>query len=349
MQDLYQALNMFKSGVKELQTSRVIQGANEQVQAIRMSEASEAEKRQALTGLSQSLVAQMGALGAPVSDIQQQAGNIAPKQFANSNAMMAEAVQSGSAPLAQQADQLQDFEFAPKKQLAMMKAAHAQDPLRQAQFSALQDERFMKHAEALDKALDTQTTRFGNIANLQKTNNTIADARSLLEGDITNLNLAEVAKTMDRILSGSAPTIAGTQEVSPHTLEQWRAKSMEYLRSKPEKVNLPEFKAFYKKTLDRIEQINRGIIRGAQKQKLESATALAKSNPEGFATYAESRGFKADIDRKTGKVKLSEIDQTGTQQQQQAPKMETVMVRDKTTGQMIKAMRGPDGKLYKAE
>ncbi len=348
MDDLFQALNMFKSGVKDLQTSRVIQGANEQVQQIRSSEADEAQKRQALTSLSQNLVAQMGALGAPVSDIQQQAANVGPKQFANSNAMNAEAVLTGNKALGSEAAKQQSFENNKAFTLAQMKLAARLDPVQNAKASALQDERFAKHLTGLDKSIDTQTTRFGNIANLQKTNNTIADARSLLEGDITNLNLAEVAKTMDRILSGSAPTIAGTQEVAPHTLEQWRAKTKEYITSKPEKVNLPEFKEFYKKTLNRIEQINNGIIKGAQKSKLASATSIAKLNPDGFKIYAESRGFKADVDSKTGKISLSDIEQAAQQAPAQPP-MQTVMVRDKSTGQMIKAMRGPDGKLYKAE
>lgn len=344
--DLFSALKMFKSGVQELQTSRVIQSANEQVQSIKASEASEAEKRNALTALSHQMVGQLGSLGAPVADIAQQAGNIMPQAFANANAMNAEALLSGNKGLADSAVKQQSFENNKAFTLAAMKAQAGNDPYRLMKFHADQSERMTKHLEGLDKRVDTQTTRFGNISQLQKTNNTIADARSLLEGDIYNLNIAEVAKTMDRILSGSAPTISGTQEVAPHTLEQWRKKTMEYITSKPQKVNIPEFVDFYKKTLNRIEGINKGIIRNSQKQVLESATSIAKMDPEAFKTYAASRGWDVSYD-KGGKIKLKDMD--AEQAAAPPPPPQIQVMRDKATGKMVKVMLGPDGKMYKAE
>ena len=346
MDDLYQALNMFKAGVKDLNVARVISGANEQVQAIRASEADEAAKRQALTQLSQQLVGQMGAIGAPAADIAQQAGNIMPKSYANANAMNEDALMTGNAELGTLAQKQQDFENNKAFTLAKMKAEAKSDPLRAMQFQALQDERFRNHLSTLDKAIDTQTTRFGNIARLQDTNNTIKDARSLLEGDIYNLNVAEVAKTMDRILTRAAPTISGTQEVAPHTLKQWMAKNKEYLTSSPQKVNIPEFVDFYRKTLDRIEKINGGIIKDAQRQKIASATSLARMNPEQFKTWASSRGFDVSVDEKTGKLNVKDVEQAAPTGQSQTAAPEVVMVRDKRSGQMIKAQRGPDGKLY---
>jgi hypothetical protein len=86
MTELMQALNMFKEGVKDLQTARVIQGANDQVMQIKANETDEAKQRAALTQVSNQLVGQLGALGAPATTIQAQMQAIAPPSYASPQA-----------------------------------------------------------------------------------------------------------------------------------------------------------------------------------------------------------------------------------------------------------------------
>lgn len=81
--DLESALKMFVTGAKELQTSRVLNQANEAVAQVRSSEADEAQKRQQLSAIAQDMVFRMQATGAPVSQIELAAKNAGPQQFAN--------------------------------------------------------------------------------------------------------------------------------------------------------------------------------------------------------------------------------------------------------------------------
>jgi ribosomal protein L29 len=352
MDDLFQALNMFKSGVKDLQTSRVIQGANEQVQQIRASEASEADKRNQLTQLSQQLVGQLGAVGAPVSDIAQQAGNVAPKQYANANQMNEDALLNNKPELAQQAQTQQGFENNKAFTLAMIKAQAHADPLRQMQFEALQDERLQKHIEGLDKRVDTQTGRFGNINKLQGVNNMIAEAKTLINsGTVTRQSMQELARKFDSILSQGAATVSGTEHLAPDTLAQRTAAIKELVTNKPQNIkdDLQGFLNYYGHAFDRIKDVNDGIIKEGQKQVIAPVMRqIARSGPKGAAAvkgYIQDKlGVDSDIDPKTGKISFKEP----ASAQAPAP-MQTVMVRDKNTGQMIKALRDANGNLFKAE
>lgn len=100
--ELFTALKMFKAGVQEYSLSRALAGANQQVQEIKGAQMKEEEKRNALQSLSNQLVMQMGAIGAPVSQIQAMAGAIAPKQFANADQVMLEGRLTGSNYLMEQ-------------------------------------------------------------------------------------------------------------------------------------------------------------------------------------------------------------------------------------------------------
>jgi hypothetical protein len=147
MDDLYKALTMFKDGVKELQTSRVIAGANEEVQRIKASEQDEQKKRAALTDVSNQLVSRLAGSGVPASTIQQVASQFAPKTYASADQMIAEGFALGddsliekgkSAALASRGDELaylrsqqehqlklKDQELAAQKELFNRKLAAA--------------------------------------------------------------------------------------------------------------------------------------------------------------------------------------------------------------------------------
>jgi hypothetical protein len=83
MQDLFQAMQMFKQGVQELQTSRVISGANEAVQQIKSSEMDEQQQRAELSSLANQMTMNLAQLGTPATTIQQIAGAIGPRRFSN--------------------------------------------------------------------------------------------------------------------------------------------------------------------------------------------------------------------------------------------------------------------------
>lgn len=352
MDDLFQALNMFKQGVNELQTARVIQGANQQVQSIRASEASEADKRNQLTAISHQLVGQLGALGAPVSDIAQQAANVAPTQFADANHMYEQGVLTGNKELQDMAKKQQKFQFDLEEKKALLAAKL--DPMLQMKKMMLEQQNYKdisSQLEKVDKRVDTQTSRFGNIAKLQGVNNQIQDARTLINsGQVTRQSLRELAVKWDSMLSQGASTISGADHLEPNIRAQMRAKVQEFLTNKPVNIakDVQEFTDFYSHAFDRLEEVNKGIITDAQKKIIQPVLQPMAKHSEGGAQAVEDYvknklGLEGvSVDRKTGKINFG-------QAAGQPPQMKAVMVRDKNTGQMIKALQGPDGRLYSAE
>lgn len=99
--ELFQALNMFKSGVQDLNTQRVIAQANEAVAQVKASVTNEQEQRSQLQNISNQLVATMAGMGVPATTMAAAAQAIGPKQFANGDAMLTEAALTGSSYLRQ--------------------------------------------------------------------------------------------------------------------------------------------------------------------------------------------------------------------------------------------------------
>lgn len=95
-QELFQALSMFKDGVKELQFANALRGANQQVQEIKGSALKEEEQRAALSQVANSLTMQMAAGGIPATTIQQVAGAVGPRRFTSPGEMAMEGVLSNN-------------------------------------------------------------------------------------------------------------------------------------------------------------------------------------------------------------------------------------------------------------
>lgn len=355
--DLATALNMFKSGMQDFTFSRAVMNADNQVQQIKSSDMNDQQQRAQLQQLSNSLVAKMAATGAPATTIQAVAGAIGPKQYANANSMNLDSLLTGNETLGSEARKQQAFEQDPEFQIQKLqaKAAAAQNaPLRAMQFQAMQDERFTKHIEGLDKRVDVQTARFGNVAKLQGVNNQIQDALTLFDHpeNINAQQITEVARKFDGILSQGASTVTGTKELEPHTLNQMLAKSKEFVTSKPQAVNMQDFINFYRESFQRIKQVNDGIILGAQKNVIQSVgSPIAKQNPEMFKLYVQKKlGEDVDVNPKTGEINWKGPLNTNNSPAATNPStgMTPVMVRDKVSGKRIKALQGPDGSLYPA-
>jgi hypothetical protein len=104
-QELFQAFNMFKQSVQEFGTARAIYSANDQVNAIKASDADEAEKRSQLQGIANNMVAQLAAVGTPASTIQQVASAFGPKHYSNPSEAAMDGALSGNQGLVDAAAQ----------------------------------------------------------------------------------------------------------------------------------------------------------------------------------------------------------------------------------------------------
>lgn len=80
MDDLLRALDSFNSGLQSLQTSRVINNANEMVAQIRQSDLDAKEKRNQLNALAQDLTFKLVGLGGSVQGAQQLASTFMPSE-----------------------------------------------------------------------------------------------------------------------------------------------------------------------------------------------------------------------------------------------------------------------------
>jgi len=139
LKGLFEALDDFKKNVGEFQQGRVIDLANEQVDAIRSSAESESKKRVALQDIANNLVSQLAANGTPATTIQAVTKAMAPQQFSSPE----DAALEGS---------LQGNQDLVDKAVAADRAIR--DPREQAQFK-----RDMIRAGAQEKALDARTKK----------------------------------------------------------------------------------------------------------------------------------------------------------------------------------------------
>lgn len=356
--DLQTALQMFTSGAHDLAFSRALNQANDTVQQVKASEASDSDKRAQLQQVANGLTMQMTAFGAPAASISQLTGSIAPS-YTNANDMNLHGLMTGDSGLQDIAEKQQEFEEDPKTQIALIKANNSSDPVKKQQAESLLDNRFTNQISNMSKTLDTQTSRFGNISKLQGVNNQIQDVSTLLDHpeQITRQNIGEVSRKLDSILSGGSATVSGTEHITPDTLKQWGAKSAEFVTSKPQAINIPEFVDFYKNTLSRIKDVNNGIITGAQKNIVSAnAPVLYKqfgSDPDrrsaidNFLSTKVGEGVTQDPTTK--KIVYDGVKNNGSPMTS-TPQLQPVMVRDKKSGSMIKALKDPTtGQLYSAD
>lgn len=109
--DLFTALQMFQSGVKDLFAQRTIAQANDAVQQVKAQEGDQFKQRAALQGIANQLTLSLAGQGANPQQIAMAAGAIAPKQFATSDQAILEGTMTGDKTLVDrgiQADQAQN-------------------------------------------------------------------------------------------------------------------------------------------------------------------------------------------------------------------------------------------------
>jgi hypothetical protein len=370
--DLFNALNMLQSGAKTLFTQRAISSANDQVQQIKSSELDQTKQRAALQGVANQITTHLASLGTPATTIQEVAGALGPKQYATANAMNMDAQLTGNKQLGAMADAQQNFEEDPLNQRLesqerwKMKSQNA-DPLKQLQFQALQDNRWQKMQDGLDRRMDGQTSSRGNLAAMQKINNRITNDMTLLDGDMNPQKMAELAKGFDSIISGGAATVAGSEHLLSQDGKYKLAALQQKIESKPVTMDVPEWKQYYRESLQRIQDVNNDILTGAKKDVIMGATGAAKFNPDGYETYAASKGHDVSVDRKSGKITYngrigdsaggsatskapatSGADLVAAAAKLNAPKLIPVTVSK--DGKLMQVMKDPaTGKLYAPE
>ncbi len=260
MDDLFAAMKMFKEGVNEYQLKNAIEGANQRVQEAKANLSNEAEQRTALQGISNELVTQMSALGAPAATIQQVSGAVGPKQFADANAMHREALQAGNTGLRELAVEQQEFETNPKMLLAQAKAVRAADPLAQMRFEEGVDKyntsAMRKFTEEVDNTHAVRSA-FGRTgqgiqrANALQTLVGKAGESVAAANKIPPQMVYEMALGLASMVKGGTATDQDAEHFAVKSVGMDKAKAKQYLTNGVQGADAGEFIQMYLKTVKR--------------------------------------------------------------------------------------------------
>lgn len=316
MDDLYKALQMFGDGVQQLQTSRAIGAANDQVQQIHASEASEQAKRAQLQQIANGLTAHLAQLGTPATTMQAVAGAIGPKQYANANDMNRDALLTGNSQLGQEAQKQQEFESNPKFELAKLKASHSalEDKFKEMQMQNLEEDRTNKMMKGVFEKANPNLQGRGPLGVLQKKINQMQEVQPLTQDpNLTLQQLNELPQVLNSALSaGGVGNVQGMQHLTPNTMNQNLARMKEMLTSNPQAVKLPEFQKMYADTIDRVNEIAQSQIGEGVKGALKAQSRVALRDPNAFTKGAAAlipNDPVVSVDKDKGVVFQSDLDQ----------------------------------------
>lgn len=308
MDDLYTALRMFQSGVKDLQTSRAIQSANEEVQAIKSSELDQFKQRAALTDLSQRLVGHLSAMGTPAANIEAAVGGIKPAVYSNANSMHAAAVQSGDQGLLERSGVQQDFENNKAFELQKMKSqaallaqqARNSDPFRQYKeeemLNAQADKKLTEYGKALDTSKATSRSALGTWASTEARGERLRAVLGTPDKwkNMTESELGLVEEGLIQMSKGGVGTKDELEAIRVKGLEVQKARAKALFTNTPQPVDFSGYAGLFNTVIQRegdiakekmldsvVNTINGNAHLGAHPRmsnqyKLTTASALAQ-------------------------------------------------------------------------
>lgn len=161
--------------------------------------------------------------------------------------------------------------------------------------------RFDDLGKKLTSELASSRTTFGIDA---KTLQGVENAKGLIDGTIdpnqlNDMQVYELAKVLDRILSQGAPTISGSSKLTPQTARGEVAKWTQYLTNKSQGAQAGSFVNVFNKTLDRESELAKNRIAQTQGKLLSTYADLKARNPDKWNSLLEQHNLPADVlDRK---------------------------------------------------
>lgn len=308
MQDLFQALQMFQQGVKDVAFSSALNQANEQVQQIKASITNEAEQRAALHQVSQDIVGRMTAMGATGAQLQAAQTAFGPRQFANSNAMAAEAVMGGDPALMGKAAELQAFEQNPAYKVALLQAKAATrgggDQMAQLKFEEMKqqfaDKEFAKFSKALDPTAEVRSS-FGRAAQTIQRANALETLVGKASFDLQAANklppnmVFELATGLASMVKGGVPAESDIAHFAPQTVGMKEAELKQFLSNELQGANAGAWVQLYSKTIQRERAEMQIEVEDTVLKRARGNIRLYDRDPETFKqTLADRLGVAAE-------------------------------------------------------
>lgn len=246
MEDLFKALQMFKTGVQDFQMQRSISQANEQVQQIRASDAAETKKRAELQAVANNLVPLLAQSGTPDTTIEsvKNAFTNNAGQFKTGMDIYRNAALTGNHELMsigldvqQQEEDLKLKQLEVMREIKMQQAAEAK-----AKEQSHQDEQgskdFVKFSDSINPEKQVRSA-MGRAAITKQQGEKIM---ALAGGDIspqglaklTNENLTEMAITTASMLKSGVPTGEEVKRFLKPTAVETASNIKQYLTANPQ-------------------------------------------------------------------------------------------------------------------
>lgn len=377
LDELFQAMNMFKQGVNELAASKGINQAHQQVQDLKAQQLDEVKERQGLSAIAQNLTMNLAAVGAPLGQMQAAVGAVAPPVIKSANDAYIQGMMAGpekGGALAELGKTAMIQENAPKERIANIEGQYkmkAAELTSERSAGRLED----KQQQALDKAFQEAGSRVNQFkgrggGELQKYQAKIASA-DRIDGLLNKRNnldpreTEELALSMQNLLSNSNVTSTEiVKQLVPNTGEGAFQKNVEYWTNKRKELNNQDFVDQMKKTVDREREVAGQQLKKGQYQSLAGMTDQLQRDPERWKNFLkQSRLSPEEYQMYQDTNSVLPYSQThGATIQGAVPPQKSpgglpsglpagsflTTVKDKN-GTVMQVYKTPDGKFFKAD
>ena len=171
------------------------------------------------------------------------------------------------------------------------------DLARQEKEEKVTNTRFDNLNKMLSAEIARKNTSFGQNADIVQR----ADAIQALVADTQNLNkltpnqVAEIAKSLDTMISRGSSTVSGVKTLMPSTIAGDKAKIQAYITNQLSGANQGQFVKQLLDTVGRERQTAVNNIKKTKKSLLGSSRDLAEKNPGKWADLMGAHGLPSDI------------------------------------------------------
>lgn len=242
--DLFKGLTEFNQGLGQLAAGNAIRNATSQVDALNQQNMADVQKRQSQQQISQSLAANLSAMGAPMQQVAQASNALAPNQPTTPDQAFAIAQQTGHPDDMKFAQDFQSFQL--NKQKAQWAEEEKQIKLKDSLDAAKPDaadgkEQVMgaKQLQAFGKDVFNPSSRstFGRYSNARDSADQIIritglpknanDAQLVASLDkMSPPQVREIVGAADRLITNAAPTEFGQSHLMPSSKWQDLKKNL---------------------------------------------------------------------------------------------------------------------------
>lgn len=255
------------------------------------------------SGISQGMRDYMKKLGVNVSEnaTAAQIQSVLPMVYKDIEAKQAQA--SHSADLKNRLDVAQKMKETQMEQTKALNSQRKQDKAdvtTQKREDKLQKEdvdRLDKFNKAITAEVASSRSAFGQAA---RNHQSIENAQALVNGeldpnDLDTRQVYELTKTLDRVLSQSGGSVAGTEHLTPDTARSRLSKVLEFMSNKRQGAQAGSFIHAFSDTLNREQQIAKNQMYRTQKALMGNTRDLQKRHPQEMQDILSQHGLPHDM------------------------------------------------------